>query len=88
MACLASANSQPLEVYMYWAAIERKREANDPRPIPDSPWTVMLKRLAGGADTIVYATEDIFQANVPDSPIEQPHNLGVVKSEMGGDGIE
>lgn len=85
MAWLASANSQPLEVYMYWAAIERKREADDPRLIPDSPWTVVLKRLAGRADTIVYATEDMSQAN---SPIEQSQNLGVVKGETGGDGVQ
>lgn len=50
-------NKQPLEVYMYYAAIERQREADDPRPIPDSPWTVAFKKITGRRDRIVVAHE-------------------------------
>ncbi|RSH93075.1 hypothetical protein EHS25_007428 [Saitozyma podzolica] len=54
-------NSQPLEVYLYYAAIERAKEDADPRPIPDAPWIVLFKKLTGKSHTI----------NYPDTPA--PH---------------
>ncbi|BEJ11713.1 hypothetical protein CspHIS471_0201730 [Cutaneotrichosporon sp. HIS471] len=47
-------NAQPLEVYMYYAAIERAREDADTRPVPDSPITVLVKRVTGRRTRIVY----------------------------------
>lgn len=47
-------NAQPLEVYMYYARLERTREDADERPVPDSPWTVFGKRVVGRKDRIVY----------------------------------
>lgn len=47
-------NAQPLEVYMYYAALERAREAADTRPVPDSPLTVLVKRATGRGTQIVY----------------------------------
>lgn len=40
-------------MYLYYAAIERKREDTDTRPIPDTPWTVLFKRLTGRKSSIV-----------------------------------
>lgn len=42
---------------MWYAERERQRERNDPRPIPDSPWTIAYKRLTGQRDKIVVAHE-------------------------------
>lgn len=42
---------------MYYAAIERKREADDPRPIPDASWTVAFKTLTGRRSKIVWGNE-------------------------------
>jgi hypothetical protein len=42
---------------MYYAAIERKREAEDPRPIPDASWTVAFKTLTGRRSKIVWGDE-------------------------------
>lgn len=50
-------NKMPLEVYMWYAERERLREREDPRPIPDSPWTIAYKRLTGQKDKIVVAYE-------------------------------
>ncbi len=47
-------NAQPLEVYLYYAALERAREDADPRPVPDSPLTVFVKRITGRSGRIVY----------------------------------
>ena len=41
----ATINAQPLETYLQYAERERLREENDYRPIPDAPWTVLLKRI-------------------------------------------
>lgn len=38
---------------MYYAAIEREHEDNDPRPIPDAPWSVVFKRLTGNGHKVV-----------------------------------
>ncbi|KAF2485816.1 transmembrane amino acid transporter protein-domain-containing protein [Neohortaea acidophila] len=51
------ANSQHLEVYMHYAAIERQREAEDPRPVPDASWTVAYKTLTGQKHKIVWGDE-------------------------------
>lgn len=40
---------------MYYAKIEREREAADHRPIPDSPWTVLFKRITGQSSKIHFA---------------------------------
>lgn len=50
-------NKMPLEVYMWYAERERQRERDDPRPIPDSPWTIAYKRLTGQKAKIVVAHE-------------------------------
>lgn len=50
-------NKMPLEVYMWYAERERQRERDDPRPIPDSPWTIAYKRLTRQKDEIVVAYE-------------------------------
>lgn len=42
---------------MHYAEIERKREAEDPRPIPDASWTIMFKTLLGKKDKIIWGTE-------------------------------
>jgi hypothetical protein len=42
-------NTQPIEVYLYYAAREREREAADTRAIPDAPWTAVVKGLPGKA---------------------------------------
>lgn len=46
-------NEQPLEVYQYYAAIEREHEDNDTRPVPDAPWTVFFKSITGRRSQIV-----------------------------------
>ncbi|EMC93302.1 hypothetical protein BAUCODRAFT_235731 [Baudoinia panamericana UAMH 10762] len=54
-------NRQPLEVYQYWARLEREREAKDMTEIPDSPWVVLFKMLTGrsvAAPTEVAAVHD------------------------------
>lgn len=38
---------------MHYAEIERAREDADTRPIPDAPWTVLLKTITGRRNTIV-----------------------------------
>jgi hypothetical protein len=43
---------------MYYAAIERKREAEDPRPIPDASWTIAFKTLTGRRSKIVWGNEE------------------------------
>jgi hypothetical protein len=48
----ASINKQPLEAYIYYALRERAREENDYRPVPDSPWTVWMKKITGEAAAI------------------------------------
>lgn len=50
-------NKMPLEVYMWYAERERQRERDDPRPVPDSPWTIAYKRLTGQKDKIVVTHE-------------------------------
>ncbi|RSH78012.1 uncharacterized protein EHS24_002463 [Apiotrichum porosum] len=62
-------NSMPLEVYMHYAAIERAREDADPRPIPDAPWTVLIKTLTGRKSKIVH----------PHEP--QPHQIQYTPSQ-------
>lgn len=47
-------NAQPLEVYMYYAALERAREDADTRPVPDSPITILWKRMRGHKERIAY----------------------------------
>ncbi|GMK56337.1 hypothetical protein CspeluHIS016_0301770 [Cutaneotrichosporon spelunceum] len=47
-------NAQPLEVYMYYAALERAREDADKRPVPDSPITILFKRMVGRKASIVW----------------------------------
>jgi len=42
---------------MYYAAIEREHEDNDPRPIPDAPWSVFFKRITGNGDKVVLPTD-------------------------------
>lgn len=42
---------------MYYAAIERKREAEDQRPIPDASWTIAFKTLTGRRSKIVWGDE-------------------------------
>lgn len=42
---------------MHYAAIERKREAEDPRPIPDASWTIMFKIMTGRRNKIVWGDE-------------------------------
>lgn len=46
---------------MYYAKIEREREAADTRPIPDSPWTVLYKRVTGQSSKINHADVDAVQ---------------------------
>jgi hypothetical protein len=69
---VATINSQPLEVYMYYAALEREREDNDHRPVPDGPWTAMIKTVTGRRDKIHSANTpnlDVpMDARVSDSP--------------------
>lgn len=60
-----SINTQPLEVYMYYAALEREREDNDHRPVPDGPWTVMIKTITGRRDKI-------HTVNSPDLDVPMP----------------
>ncbi|KAL1406711.1 hypothetical protein Q8F55_008417 [Vanrija albida] len=60
-------HAEPLEVYLFHAFIEHLREATDPRPIPDSPWTVVFKTVTGRRDTIVHQHEP-----VPTLAIESP----------------
>ena len=43
---------------MYYAAIERKREADDPRPIPDASWTIAFKALTGRRSKIVWGNAE------------------------------
>lgn len=50
---------------MYYAAIEREREANDHRPVPDGPWTVMIKTLTGRRDKIHSADTPDLDAPMP-----------------------
>lgn len=64
-------NSQPLEVYMYYAKIERDREAADPRGIPDSPWTVLFKRLTGQSSKINHPDTEYIPP-VPAGSVEAP----------------
>jgi hypothetical protein len=54
---LASINERPLEVYMYYAELERMREDNDPRPIPDAPWSAVFKKITGNGDKIVLPSD-------------------------------
>lgn len=67
---------QPLEVYMYWAAIEREREANDTRPIPDSPWNVFFKTFTGRSHQICYP--DDATMGIPPPLPENPEAQRVV----------
>jgi hypothetical protein len=53
----ATINEHPLEVYLYYAAAEREQEDNDTRPIPDAPWSVVMKKLTGRGDKIVLPTD-------------------------------
>lgn len=53
---------------MYYAAIEREREANDTRPVPDSPWNAMFKRFIGRSDKIVYPDDsDEIPSSLPEA---------------------
>lgn len=65
-------NEQYLEVYMHYAAIERERETNDPRPIPDSPWTTLFKKLTGQGHKIIWA-DDQGPPPLPPSVMESQH---------------
>jgi hypothetical protein len=57
---------------MYWAALEREREANDSRPIPDSPWTVLYKIATRQSDQIHYADKsDDIPPPLPENPEAQ-----------------
>lgn len=49
----ASINAQPVEVYLYYARLERVRESADTRPAPDAPWVALGKRLRGRSDDII-----------------------------------
>lgn len=49
---------------MYHAAIERKREADDPRPIPDASWTIMYKTLIGKKNQINWGEDPYPEAAV------------------------
>ena len=71
---------QYLEVYLHYAAIERKREAEDPRPIPDASWTIMFKTLIGKKNSIVWGNEE---PPVPASQVEGE----VVNEKTGGDQV-
>ena len=62
---------------MYYAAVERKREAEDPRPIPDASWTVAFKTLTGRRSKIVWGNEP--------NPV-QPH--GEVSSPTAASGSD
>lgn len=50
---------------MYYAAIEREREDADTRPVPDSPWTVMIKVLTGRRSAINHADTPNLDAPLP-----------------------
>ncbi|KAF7969159.1 hypothetical protein HWV62_28208 [Athelia sp. TMB] len=71
-------NNQPLEVYMYYAAIEREREDNDPRPVPDAPWTVLFKKLTGKGHTVITGDEN-------DTAVASIHNEKALEHEKDGD---
>lgn len=70
--CPGSRNAQPLEIYLFHAFIERLRESRDPRPIPDSPWTVIFKKITGRGSSIVY----------PNGPISAPNTTSHGEEEL------
>ncbi|KZP18705.1 hypothetical protein FIBSPDRAFT_893296 [Athelia psychrophila] len=79
-------NSQPLDVYMYYAAIEREREDNDPRPVPDAPWTVLYKTLLGKGHTVVTGDENdpIAGSPAPNKSLEHEKDGDQFTNEKGG----
>lgn len=50
---------------MYYAAIERAHEDADERPIPDAPWSMIIKTLTGRKHKIVHAHEQIDKPSEP-----------------------
>lgn len=83
---IADVNSQPLDVYMYYAAIEREREDNDPRPVPDAPWTVLYKTLLGKGHTVVTGDENdpIAGSPAPNKSLEHEKDGDQFTNEKGG----
>ena len=83
-------NTQPLEVYMYYAAIEREREDNDTRPVPDGPWGVLIKTLTGRKDKICSVDTPNYDAPMPshiDAEREaSPSRTGNEKKRKASDG--
>ena len=63
---------------MYYAAIEREREDNDPRPVPDAPWTVLFKKLTGKGHTVITGDEN-------DTAVASIHNEKSLEHEKDGD---
>lgn len=70
---------------MYWSAIEREREANDTRPVPDSPWTIFYKKVTGQSGKINHAGDDIVPHNLSENATSQQDEYSIEKSEKGGD---
>jgi hypothetical protein len=61
---------------MYYAAIERKREADDPRPIPDASWTIAFKVLTGRRSKIVWGNEE-YPVQPHGEPVNAPASSGL-----------
>ena len=69
---------------MHYAAIERKKEADDPRPIPDASWTVMYKTLTAQRHKIVWGDEpNPVQITDGDTKIDTQNGSDSEKEKVG-----
>lgn len=71
---------------MYFAAIEREKELNDTRPMPDSTWSVLFKYATGRRKQIVTGNE-VPRSGSPPGAMETYNDGSNEKARKGSTAV-